>query len=60
MIYDSIDINFFYRRAQLNTGNHTCKADVGYMNRLPLIAGNPPITANITMTCMLTKKTCYP
>lgn len=50
----------FYKRVDLDTGNHTCKAEVGYMNCLPLIAGCPPITANITITCMLTKKTCYP
>lgn len=34
----------------LSKNKHTCKAEVGYMNRLPLIAGYPPATANITIT----------
>lgn len=43
----------------LSKNKHTCKAEVGYMNRLPLIAGYPPTTTNMTITSMLTE-TCYP
>lgn len=43
----------------LSKNKHTCKAEVGYMNRLPLIAGYPPATAIMTITHMNTE-TCYP
>lgn len=54
-----MDINFFYKRVDLNIGNYICKVEVGYMNCLLLIVGCFFIIVNIIIICMFIKKMCY-